>query len=79
MVGAVIICLICGVMLYVSLFHTIKEKPYILNKHTFEIHNKSCPCLEYMKDCNKKYITKEKRDKLIAEDSHCICERCKSK
>lgn len=71
MIGAVILTTI--------IFYEPKDKPYILNKNTFEIHNKSCPCLEFMERSNMKYITKEKRDKLIAEDPHSVCERCKSK
>lgn len=77
------ILLILGVLavaiLSFIIFYEPKEKPYILNKNTFEIHNKSCPCVEDMMRRNMKFITKQKRDELIAKDSEYMCGRCKSK
>ena len=77
------ILLILGVLavaiLSFIIFYDPKEKPYILNKNTFEIHNKSCPCVEDMMRRNMKFITKQKRDELIAKDSEYMCGRCKSK
>lgn len=77
------ILLILGVLavaiLSFIIFYDPKEKPYILNKKTFEIHNKFCPCVEDMRRRNMKFITKQKRDELIAKDSEYMCGRCKSK
>lgn len=77
------ILLILGVLavaiLSFIIFYEPKEKPYILNKNTFEIHNMSCPCVEDMRRRNMKFITKQKRDELIAKDSEYMCGRCKSK
>lgn len=77
------ILLILGVLavaiLSFIIFYEPKENPYILNKNTFEIHNKSCPCVEDMMRRNMKFITKQKRDELIAKDSEYMCGRCKSK
>lgn len=61
------------------LYNKRKERPYILNRHTLEIHNKKCHCIEDMKNSNKRYITKKKRDKIISENPESVCGRCKSK
>lgn len=76
---ALIIIAFIIVVSSLSFLFKCKERPYILNKSTYEIHNKTCPCVEDMKNSNKRYITKEKRDKIIAKNYESICGRCKSK